>query len=158
MIRTTVYPLVLEPILKEKVWGGRRLEHYGKVLAAGSQAGESWEVADMPATSLTGRGGDEARPVISNGLLAGRQLHDAVMQWGSDLLGNVRLTPKGDFPLLVKFVDAREPGGRPKSPPAREGARTAGEDGPLLHLGGSRSDHLGAANRVRVRGCDGPLR
>ncbi len=46
MTRTTVYPLVLEPILKEKVWGGRRLEHYGKVLAAGSQVGESWEVAD----------------------------------------------------------------------------------------------------------------
>ena len=41
MTRTIVYPLVLEPILKEKVWGGRRLEHYGKVLAAGSQVGES---------------------------------------------------------------------------------------------------------------------
>ena len=55
------------------------MEHYGKVLAAGSQVGESWEVADTPATSLSGRGGDEARPLISNGLLAGRQLHDAVM-------------------------------------------------------------------------------
>ncbi|MCH7901723.1 MAG: class I mannose-6-phosphate isomerase [Acidobacteria bacterium] len=108
MTRRTVYPLVLNPILKEKVWGGRRLEHYGKVLAAGSQVGESWEVADMPATSPSGGGGDEARSLILNGLLAGRQLHDAVVQWGSDLLGDVRLTPNGDFPLLVKFLDARE--------------------------------------------------
>ena len=64
MTQTTVYPLVLEPILKEKVWGGRRLEHYGKVVAAGSQVGESWEVADMPATSPSGGGGDEARSII----------------------------------------------------------------------------------------------
>ncbi len=94
MNRTTVYPLVLEPILKEKVWGGRRLEHDGKVLAAGSQLGENWEVADMPATSLSGRGGDEARSVISNGLLAGRQLHDTVMQWAVTCSGMSVSRPK----------------------------------------------------------------
>ncbi len=108
MTRRIVYPLVLKPILKEKVWGGRRLGHYGKVLPAGSQVGESWEVTDMPATSPSGGGGDEARSLILNGLLAGRRLHDAVVQWGSDLLGDVRLTPDGDFPLLVKLLDARE--------------------------------------------------
>ncbi len=108
LTRRAVYPLVLDPILKEKVWGGRRLERYGKVLAAGSHVGESWEVADMPATSPSGGGGDEARSLILNGLLAGRRLHDAVVEWGSDLLGDVLLTPNGDFPLLVKLLDARE--------------------------------------------------
>ncbi len=74
--------------------GGRRLEHYGKVLAAGSQVGESWEVADMPATSPSGGGRDEARPLISNGLLAGKQLHDAVMQWAVTCSGMSVSPPK----------------------------------------------------------------
>ncbi len=105
---TTPYPLLLRPILFEKVWGGRRLERLGMRLAAGKQIGESWEVADLPATSPSGGGGSAARSVIENGPLAGKTLHDALEAWGDRLLGAANPTASGEFPLLVKYLDARE--------------------------------------------------
>lgn len=41
------YVLTFGPILKEKVWGGRRLAGLGRALAPGVMVGESWEVADL---------------------------------------------------------------------------------------------------------------
>jgi mannose-6-phosphate isomerase len=102
------YPLLLRPVFFEKVWGGRRLERLGKRLPPGRLIGESWEVADLPSTSPSGAGGAPVRSEIAGGPLAGRTLHDAMVMWGDDLLGGARPTPGGDFPLLVKFLDARE--------------------------------------------------
>ena len=101
------YPLAFVPILKPKVWGGRRLRNYAKDLPP-EPIGESWELADLPTTSLSGGGGGAARSVIANGALAGRTLHDAMTTWAERLIEPARLTPDGDFPLLVKFLDARE--------------------------------------------------
>ncbi len=102
------YPLLLEPILLEKVWGGRRLERFGRTLPSGKLIGESWEVADLGATNASGAGGGAMRSVIANGPLAGRTLHDAIELWGDDLIPRDKLTPEGAFPLLVKLLDARE--------------------------------------------------
>ena len=66
------YPLVFKPILKQKVWGGRRLGQLGKPLPAGAAIGESWELADLPQTIPDGRS------VITNGPLAGRTLHEVI--------------------------------------------------------------------------------
>jgi len=104
-----VYPLTFRPMLYEKVWGGRALADLGKDLPSPSaRYGESWEVADMAATSASGAGGGAARSVIARGALAGLTLHDALEAWGRDLLGEVAPTPEGNFPLLVKFLDAKE--------------------------------------------------
>ncbi|VAX41964.1 Mannose-6-phosphate isomerase, partial [hydrothermal vent metagenome] len=102
------YVLTFAPILKEKVWGGRRLEGLGKALPAGVMVGESWEIADLAATSASGGGGDAARSVITNGTLAGKTLHEAMELWGPSLLGTALPSAEGGFPLLVKFLDARE--------------------------------------------------
>ena len=102
------YPLILEPILKPKVWGGRRLAEYGKHLPADESTGESWELADLASTSASGGGGDSAHSTITNGDLQGKTIRDAIEQWGSDLLGDATLSPEGAFPLLVKYLDARE--------------------------------------------------
>lgn len=102
------YPLVFEPILMEKIWGGTRLERFGKKLPAGTKIGESWELADLAATSASGGGGGEARTVIANGLMKGKTLHDAVKEWNRDLMGGVKLSASDGFPLLVKFLDAAE--------------------------------------------------
>ncbi len=75
------YPLTFEPILREKVWGGRTLERFGKQLPPEVSIGESWELADLPSTVPNGKS------VIANGHLAGKTL-DA------------------QFPLLIKFLDA----------------------------------------------------
>lgn len=101
-------------MLLEKVWGGSRLARFGKGVAAGAKIGESWEVADLGATSASGAGGGAAISVIANGPLAGKTLRDAIKLWGPRLIGTARLANggrgKGDgsFPLLVKFLDASE--------------------------------------------------
>jgi len=108
MSESTPYPLLLEPILKEKVWGGRRLTEFGKDLPAELLIGESWEVADLASTAPGGGGGDPARSRIAAGELAGRTLHDAMDAWGGHIMGASRPTPEGDFPLLVKWLDAAQ--------------------------------------------------
>jgi len=102
------YPLLFEPLLKEKVWGGRRLTSYGKQLPPGVSIGESWELADLADTDVSGAGGGEARSVIRNGPLKGGTLSEVVRLWGTDLLGEAAPTSWGGFPLLVKYLDARE--------------------------------------------------
>ncbi len=103
-----MYPLIFEPALMEKVWGGDRLGAFGKAVAPGSRIGESWEVADLAATSASGAGGQGVRSVIVNGPLASSTLHNVLSQWGDAMLGDARRAADGGFPLLVKFLDARE--------------------------------------------------
>lgn len=105
---STPYPLILEPILMPKVWGGRRLAQYGKPIPADQPTGESWELADLAATSTSGGGGNSAHSKIINGDLQGKTIRDALQQWGIDLLGDAKLSPEGGFPMLVKYLDARE--------------------------------------------------
>lgn len=105
----TLYPLVFEPVILEKVWGGRALEKLGKHLPKpGVNYGESWELADMDATSASGAGGGGVRSVIAAGSLRGKTIRDAMSLWGDALIPSARRTPAGSFPLLIKFLDARE--------------------------------------------------
>lgn len=101
------YPLLFRPIFKDKVWGGRALEALGKSLPPGN-IGESWELVDLDSTSASGGGGGAEHSLIDNGSLAGKPIREAIKQWGAGLLGGTKLTPAGAFPLLVKFLDARE--------------------------------------------------
>ena len=60
-----LYPLTFQPIFKDRVWGGRKLEQlYGKALPPQTPIGESWEITDRP----------EGVSVITNGPLTGRDL------------------------------------------------------------------------------------
>jgi mannose-6-phosphate isomerase len=93
-----LYPLLMEPVLMPRVWGGRRLERLGKRLPPGERIGESWEVADLPA----------GRSRIANGRFAGRTLHEALRAAPQAILGGSRPGPEGSFPLLVKYLDAEE--------------------------------------------------
>ncbi|MCC7204580.1 MAG: class I mannose-6-phosphate isomerase [Phycisphaeraceae bacterium] len=105
-----LYPLKFQPIYKDKVWGGRSLERLGRQLPGDSSTliGESWEVVDLATTSVSGGGGGAERSVITNGPLAGKTLHEAIQLLGPGLLGDLQLTPEGNFPLLVKYLDAKE--------------------------------------------------
>ncbi len=96
------YPLIFDPILKPKVWGGRFLAQLGKSLPADATIGESWELADLPSSI------PEGRSVIANGSLAGQSLHEAIGQHEQQIMGAGSLTSEGGFPLLIKFLDARE--------------------------------------------------
>ncbi|MFH1746272.1 MAG: type I phosphomannose isomerase catalytic subunit [Planctomycetota bacterium] len=91
-------PVVFEPLYKIKPWGGRMLATlFNKPLPADEQIGESWELVSLP--------GNESR--VARGPLAGRTISDLLDMWGTTLIGNVDLVD-GRFPLLIKFLDARE--------------------------------------------------
>jgi mannose-6-phosphate isomerase len=92
-----IYPLSFEPILKERVWGGRLLEsRLGKRLPDPERPyGESWELVDLPS--------DQSR--VLGGKLAGATLGHLARDLGSRLLGAAVLDG-GSFPLLVKFIHA----------------------------------------------------
>ena len=99
-------PLLMKPVLAEKPWGGRKLAEYGKQLPDGVTVGESWEVADLPADAVTTVADPRSR--VASGPYAGSSLRELIDRWGADLLGSVPPTAEGDFPLLVKLLDARE--------------------------------------------------
>lgn len=103
-----MYPLLLRPILLEKIWGGTRLAKFGKQLRPGAKVGESWELADLPATSASGAGGGAFVTTIRNGPFAGKSLHEVMRQQGATFLGGARALPSGCYPLLLKYLDASE--------------------------------------------------
>lgn len=87
------YILKMEPALKTKVWGGRRLETLGRSLPDSEFYGESWEVSGL----------EDGPSKIANGPLKSKTLIEA-----SEILGKSLLGEHPVFPLLVKFLDARE--------------------------------------------------
>ncbi len=88
------YPLLLEPVIKEVVWGGRWLaDTLGRAGAEGARMGESWE-------AFSGSR-------IANGAWQGQTLGDVFARHKAEWAGTgAQGCPK--FPLLVKFIDARE--------------------------------------------------
>jgi mannose-6-phosphate isomerase len=106
-----LYPFLLEPIYKEKVWGGRTLaERFGRAVPGGPDAwiGESWELADLDETSPSGGGGEEAKTRIRNGPLIERTLREVVEDFGPLVTGSLEVGDPPRVPLLVKYLDARE--------------------------------------------------
>jgi mannose-6-phosphate isomerase len=91
-------PVIFEPIFKPKPWGGRTLERlFAKPLPPNVPIGESWEAVSLP--------GNESR--VKGGPLAGRAVSELIDLWGRCLCGSAELAD-GRFPLLIKFLDARE--------------------------------------------------
>lgn len=89
-----LYPLLLEPSLHVKVWGGRQLAVVmGKNLPSEEPYGESWELHDSA--------------TVSNGALAGHSLGDVLARYGAALIGPGS-DPAEGFPLLVKLLDAAD--------------------------------------------------
>ena len=98
MGRQSLYPLHFEPILRELIWGGRRLGTVlHKPIGCASDYAESWEISDY----------HDKVSVVSNGPLAGTSLRDLIDTRRLELLGPA-IGPREPFPLLVKFIDAHQ--------------------------------------------------
>ncbi|HUB23873.1 MAG TPA: type I phosphomannose isomerase catalytic subunit, partial [Tepidisphaeraceae bacterium] len=104
-----LHPLKFKPRLLEKMWGGRKFETVlGKPIPPNQNIGESWEVYDFPPGAVEGCK-DWLSAEIAAGPLAGKTLHELVLQNPRELLGDVKLvSPHGQFPILIKFLDAKE--------------------------------------------------
>jgi mannose-6-phosphate isomerase len=95
-----LYPLKFEPILKEKVWGGKTLETvYNKKPVGLNNIGESWELSSY----------DDNLSVVSNGFLAGNNIEEIIEVFMGDITGDIIFEKFGtEFPLLFKFIEAKE--------------------------------------------------
>jgi mannose-6-phosphate isomerase len=105
----SLYPLKFTPRLLQKMWGGRKINTVlGKPIPPNQNTGESWEVYDFPPGAVEGSTAWLSSQ-IANGPLTGTTLHDLVLNHPRDLLGDLQLVPPhGQFPILIKFLDARE--------------------------------------------------
>lgn len=92
-----LYPLKFEPIFKSALWGGRHLATYWPQAPADGPLAEAWVLSDQ---------GDNVSRV-TNGPFLGTTLRDLMRDRRQELLG-----PTADrhdqFPLLLKFIDARD--------------------------------------------------
>ncbi len=94
-----MYPLKFYPILKERLWGGTKLRDVLKKPISNDITGESWELSTVE--------GDIS--IIANGNLEGTSLQDYINKNPVDLLGKSVVERFGtDFPILIKFIDAKQ--------------------------------------------------
>jgi len=94
-----LYPIQFAPILKDKIWGGQKLKTELNKISNHNSIGESWEISDVE--------GDTS--VVENGSLKGQSLKQLLETYKSDLIGEKNYEIFGNkFPLLIKFIDAKE--------------------------------------------------
>lgn len=89
--------LKLKPTGKDYIWGGHRLvEEYGKV-CEGERLAETWELSCHP----------DGPSMIENGKWSGKTLQEYIQVEGKQVLGN-NCRRFLDFPVLIKFIDAKD--------------------------------------------------
>ncbi len=98
MSQIVLYPLRFEPIFQYRLWGGRRLaELLTAPLPGDGPIGEAWILSDR----------DDHSSRVADGPLKGRTITQLLEQSREQLLGKLALRFRR-FPLLLKFLDARE--------------------------------------------------
>lgn len=92
-------PLKFNAFLKQTIWGGNKIipfKHLGSHL---ENVGESWEISGVK----------DHQTIVSEGEYAGRALNEVVEELKGKLIGESNYEQFGnEFPLLIKFIDARQ--------------------------------------------------
>lgn len=89
--------LKLKPSCKDYLWGGNRLrEEYG-IEYNGDVLAEAWELSCHP----------DGPSYITNGIHAGKTLQEYIDAEGKEVLGT-HCRRFRDFPILTKFIDAKD--------------------------------------------------
>jgi len=89
----------MNPVFKDNIWGGTRLRDEYNKKTPYEVTGESWEVASHKNGESTVLGGE----------YNGKTIDELTKELGASLLGDkVYGEDYTKFPLLVKFIDARE--------------------------------------------------
>lgn len=104
----------LQPLMQERIWGGRNLEKLGRVLSEEKKIGESWELVDRQEAQSVVEGTGETIGSLWSG--ADRE----------KIFG--RKAPRGGhFPILIKLLDAEEKLSLQVHPPAEKAKELGGE-------------------------------
>tara|TARA_R100000935_G_C2810278_1_gene154648 strand:- start:91 stop:1068 length:978 start_codon:yes stop_codon:yes gene_type:complete len=98
-MKNELYLLKFEPILKEKIWGGKKLNSLYNKKTISNKTGESWEISDL----------ENDTSIVSNGFLKGKSLQWLLSEYKEKLVGHEVFKNFGiKFPLLIKYIDAAE--------------------------------------------------
>lgn len=88
-----------KPILKSMLWGGDKIIPYKNLDLKMKSVGESWEISGVK----------ENESVVAEGPDAGMTLPELIARDKASLLGQSNYERFGkEFPLLIKFIDARQ--------------------------------------------------
>ncbi|WP_106830858.1 type I phosphomannose isomerase catalytic subunit [Parabacteroides pacaensis] len=94
-----LYPVTFKPILKKIIWGGSDISPFKGIHPVQEGIGESWELSDVEGNVS----------IVANGPLENKSLDELIHTYGKDLVGEKVLEQFGTtFPLLIKFIDARD--------------------------------------------------
>lgn len=97
-------PYKFKAYMKETLWGGTQIAPFKGLVSASSNIGESWEISGVP--------GHESIVAAQDGANAadvGLSLPALIDKYGADLVGERVYRKFGNkFPLLIKFIDARQ--------------------------------------------------
>ena len=88
-----------KPLLKQTLWGGEKIIPFKQLDTKLDNVGESWEISGVP--------GHET--IVSEGPDVGMTLNSVVTRYQERLVGRDNYRRFGnEFPLLIKFIDARQ--------------------------------------------------
>ncbi len=94
-----LYPLKFKTILKEIIWGGNEISKFKGITPIQEGVGESWEISSVEGNVS----------VVANGELADKSLAEIIATYKEQLVGKKNYETFGTtFPLLIKFIDARD--------------------------------------------------
>lgn len=94
-----LYPMTFKPILKKIIWGGSDICPFKGITPVEEGIGESWELSHVEGNYS----------IVNNGDLEGKSLDELIRTYGKQLLGEKVMDQFGStFPLLIKFIDARD--------------------------------------------------
>ena len=94
-----LYPFTFQPILKKIIWGGSAICPFKGISPVQEGIGESWELSHV----------DGNYSVVANGELAGKTIDELIQTYDKQLVGGKVMECFGTrFPLLIKFIDARD--------------------------------------------------
>ncbi|MCI8387794.1 MAG: class I mannose-6-phosphate isomerase [Clostridiales bacterium] len=91
-----LYPMKLTPVIKEIIWGGDKLKSDYNKSAPFDKLAESWELTVRP----------DGMNIIENGEFAGTTLDEYIEKIGMNVISSNYSADR--FPLLIKFIDARD--------------------------------------------------
>jgi mannose-6-phosphate isomerase len=97
LTQTVLYPLRFEPIYQYRLWGGRRLADMLTTPLPAGPIGEAWILSDRK----------DHVSQVADGALKGRTIAQLMEQFPQQMMGKLAGRFQR-FPLLLKFLDARE--------------------------------------------------
>lgn len=92
-------PLKFNALLKSTLWGGDKIIPFKNLDVQQENVGESWEISGVK----------DNETIVADGPYAGKKLNELVEELKGKLVGEDNYQRFGnEFPLLIKFIDARQ--------------------------------------------------